>query len=145
MARLTLPLRSRCPKLATNAVAVLLSNGNGSSRAPVTYPVNGPSLGLGVADFNHDGKLDVVSAGSGVSVGMSVLLGNGDGSFQAAINSATQSEYIGSPMLIADFNQDDNLDIAATTVGAHGFIFLLCTWEMGTEPFKLTLFPFRRC
>lgn len=79
------------PQVGTFAVAVLLSSGNLSFQAPVTYAVSGASQGLGVADLNHDGKLDIVSAGSGVSIGISVLLGNGDGTFQSAITSATQS------------------------------------------------------
>jgi hypothetical protein len=126
------------PQVGNYAVAVLLSSGNGSFQAPVTYPVNGASLGLGVADFNNDGKLDIVSAGSGVSVGMSVLLGNGDGTFQAAINSATQAVYMGqSPLLIADFNQDGNLDIAAATSGAHGFVFFTLYWGNGDGTFQV--------
>jgi hypothetical protein len=130
------------PQVGNYAVAILLSSGNGSFQAPVTYPVNGPSSGLGVADFNHDGKLDIVSAGYGVSVGISVLLGNGDGSFQAAINSATQSVDLGqSPMLIADFNQDGNLDIAATTAAAHGFSFFTLYLGNGDGTFQVDVFP----
>jgi hypothetical protein len=84
------------PQVGNFAVAVLLSNGNGTFQSPVTYPVNRASQGLGVADINHDGKLDIVSVGYGVSAGISVLPGNGDGTFQSAVNSATQTVFMGS-------------------------------------------------
>ena len=129
------------PHVGTYSVAVLLSNGNGSFQAAVTYPVNGASFGLGVADFNHDGILDIVSAGSGVSAGMSVLLGKGDGTFQSAVNSATQAVFMGpSPLLIADFNQDGNLDIAGATSAAHGFVFFTLYLGNGDGTFQVDVF-----
>jgi FG-GAP-like repeat len=101
------------PQVGTYAVAVLLSNGNGTFQAPVTYNVNGKPLALATADINKDGKLDIVAGGNGISA----LLGNGNGTFQAAINSDPSSILGSSPLLIADFNQDGDLDIAnATTV-----------------------------
>jgi hypothetical protein len=43
---------------------------------------------VAVGDFNHDGKLDVAVLGSN---GGSILLGNGDGTFQAPLNFNTSS------------------------------------------------------
>jgi FG-GAP-like repeat/Abnormal spindle-like microcephaly-assoc'd, ASPM-SPD-2-Hydin/FG-GAP repeat len=106
------------PQVGNYAVAVLLSNGNGTFQAAVTYPVNADPVALGLGDFNNDGKLDIVSAAFGNGIGISVLLGNGDGTFQAAINSATSVALQAPPLLIEDFNQDGNLDIAAATVAA---------------------------
>lgn len=60
------------------------------------------------ADFNNDGKQDVVGLNSATGM-VSVMLGTGDGSFQAAINSAAGGT--GVKMSIADFNHDGNLDI----------------------------------
>src|SRR4029077_19946652 len=46
------------------------------------------------------------------------LLGNGDGTFQAVINSATTLVLGATPLLIADFNHDGSLDIASATTAA---------------------------
>ena len=61
-------------------VAVMLWNGDGSFQVPVTY-ATAPAPGwVNVADLNGDGILDlVVAADSGA---VSVLVGNGDGTFQ---------------------------------------------------------------
>jgi len=53
--------------------------------SPVSYPVGTSPAGVVVADFNGDGKLDIAVANSG-SANVSILLGNGDGTFQAAVN-----------------------------------------------------------
>jgi FG-GAP-like repeat len=61
------------------------------------------------ADLNGDGKLDVAYTNS-LSYGFSVLLGNGDGTFQPDIVSATSND----PSLITagDFNGDGKPDVA---------------------------------
>ncbi len=82
-----------------------------------TYPVGTSPTAIVVGDFNGDGKPDLAVANSG-SANVSVLLGNGDGSFQAAKNFATG----GSPNSIAvgDFNGDGKLDLVVGDSGAQG-------------------------
>ena len=66
---------------------------------------------VAVADFNGDGKLDLVVGGANsdnVNV-VSVLLGNGDGTFQAAVNYGAGT---GGPVAVGDFNGDGRLDLA---------------------------------
>ena len=78
-----------------NAVAVVLGNGDGTFGAatklilPATY-IAGFTV---VGDFNGDGKLDVVAGDNPAynaplseTAVFSVFLGNGDGTFQAAVN-----------------------------------------------------------
>jgi hypothetical protein len=65
-------------------------------------------------DFNGDGILDLATAGGG---GVSVLLGNGDGTFQPARNTSTTESPSGQNALaVGDFNQDGKLDLASANV-----------------------------
>jgi hypothetical protein len=74
-----------------NSVSVLLGNGDGTFQAPVNYTVSGPqSVAVGDFDGRHYANglpiLDLVVAGGST---VSVLMGNGDGTFQGAQNFAT--------------------------------------------------------
>jgi hypothetical protein len=68
-------------------------------------------LALAVADLNNDGRLDIVTANN--SFGASVLLGNGDGTFQAyrPVGSSAGPTWV----TVADFNNDGVPDLAVTT------------------------------
>ncbi len=124
--RLDAAIEVPLPQVGNYAVAVLLGNGDGTFQSAVTYPVNEQPSALAVADFNNDGKLDLVTLGLEPSVAyrVSVLLGKGDGTFQAAVN--TDISIIAVALVIADFNLDGNLDVAtgSTNLGAP-LIFLL--------------------
>jgi hypothetical protein len=73
---------------------------------------------IAVGDFNGDGKLDVALGNEGGSNGggtpsstFSVLLGNGDGTFQAPI--ATSAPLYLTEIAAGDFNGDGKLDLVA--------------------------------
>ena len=97
------------------AVAILLGNGDGTFAPAQTIPTAGSILyypiALAVGDFNHDGRLDIATANN--QVGVSVLLGNGNGSFQPYKSLGTDK----GPSWIAagDFNNDGVPDLAVTT------------------------------
>lgn len=105
-------------------VSILLGNGDGSFQAPISVrpPVTPSSLGVG--DFNHDGKLDVATAGQFLATSkLTVYLGNGDGTLKQG------SSYLveGSPESIAvgDFRNIGKLDLAVADLEGVGVSVLL--------------------
>jgi autotransporter-associated beta strand protein len=78
------------------SVNVLLGNGNGTFQAAVNYPVAHTPSTLTVGDFNGDGKLDLLTTSFDFGIPtMSVLLGNGDGTFQDAVTSPLDRQAFG--------------------------------------------------
>jgi hypothetical protein len=90
-----------------NVLSVLLGNGDGTFQKPVTYS-RGAAYSLAVADFNQDGKPDIVVANVDSS-SVSVYLGNGDGSFQPAVDSPTT--FGSYSLAVGDFNSDGKPDV----------------------------------
>lgn len=87
--------------------------GDGTFQSGPVYPIGALPTSVTTADLNGDGKLDLVTAnGSDISVqgNISVLLGNGDGTFQPAVNYDAGS--LPSSVAIADYNGDGKLDLA---------------------------------
>jgi hypothetical protein len=100
--------------LYTHTVSVYLGNGYGRFEHHGDYPAGGFGDSLVVGDFNGDGKLDLALRG------VSVLLGNGDGSFQKPlVYPVSESSYLA----VGDFNGDGKLDIAST--GADNLVYIL--------------------
>jgi VCBS repeat protein/HYDIN/CFA65/VesB family protein/ASPM-SPD-2-Hydin domain-containing protein len=89
---------------------VLLGKGNGTFQTPVYYSAGFGPQSLAVADFNHDGNLDLAVSG-GLDPVISILFGNGDGTFQPAVDVSMNS----APTYVAvgDFNGDHIPDLIA--------------------------------
>jgi hypothetical protein len=69
------------------------------------------------ADINNDGRLDLVVANPAAN-SVNVLLGNGNGTFQAPKGSAAGDNPIS--IAVGDFDEDGKLDLAAANGGATG-------------------------
>jgi hypothetical protein len=83
-------------------------------KAAVTYPVGTAPFGVAAGDFNGDGKVDLAVANGGDG-SVSILLGNGDGTFQPANNIAAGKSPIS--IVAGDFNADGRLDLAVADSG----------------------------
>src|SRR5579863_4874192 len=98
-----------------NSVSVLLGNGNGTftSASGSPFTVGSGLYSIAVGDFNGDGNLDlaVMDANNGA---VSVLLGNGKGSFAAVSGSPFAVGNAPYSLVVGDFNGDGNLDLAVT-------------------------------
>ena len=98
-------------------IAVLLGDGVGGFRPAVTYS-DYETGSIAVRDVNADGKPDIVavfcSGGLNCQVGIiGVLLGNGDGTFQPALLSASGGSRTGMAG-VADMNRDGKPDVLLT-------------------------------
>jgi hypothetical protein len=97
--------------LAKGSVSILLGNGDGTFQPAVVYPVTGEQDSLVTADFNGDGKLDLATVGFSSSPNVvSILLGNGDGTF-GPISTYAVGSGPGS-VVVSDFNHDGLADLA---------------------------------
>jgi len=108
-------------------VGILLGNGNGTFQTPVNYGAGNSAYSVAVGDFNGDGKPDLAVADYGsfngstyVGSGVSVLLGNGDGTFQSAVNYA--GGINATSVAVGDFNGDNKLDLAVANPGGWAWI-----------------------
>ena len=92
---------------------MLLGNGDGTFQPVVAYDSGAPGAwSVTVADVNGDGKPDLVVGNfDGFESVMSILLGNGDGTFQGA--NACCWDANGLSAAAADFNGDGILDLVS--------------------------------
>ncbi len=123
---------------------IALGNGDGSFQTPQPFSIGAansfPEWAV-AGDFNGDGRLDLAIANWNSSVPtpvastVSILLGNGDGTFQPP------QQYLESPgqdnsgdrLVVGDFNNDGNLDVAVSHVGG-GISVLLGNGDGTLQP-----------
>lgn len=100
---------------AVNTLGILLGNGDGTFQPPTIYSTPDADPGSGLAsvakgDFNGDGRMDLaISRGGCGHAG--ILIGNGNGTFQQAVNYPTGLAD-SHALTVGDFDGDHKADLA---------------------------------
>ena len=114
------------PNSSVDTVSVLLGNGDGTFADKVDFATADYPTTAALSDVNGDGWIDIVTSNSGGppwdSGTVSVLLGNGDGTF------ATKLDYLGGGLGLAlgDLNGDGRPDIVTTSRNSVGVLLSSC-------------------
>jgi len=104
--------------IINSPLAVMTGDGQGHFTAPTQlFPLGNQPIWISVGDFNKDGKPDVVVANNGLiqsPASTSVLLGNGDGTFQPQTTLPLPANAAPLDVEAADLNGDGNLEIVSS-------------------------------
>ena len=106
------------------SVNIYLGNGDGTFQAARNYPVAASASAsrlLAIGDFNRDGIQDLVATNSSLNQ-VAVLLGNGDGSFNAPSYYTVGAKPWN--VVVGDINQDGFLDLAVAADGSSSVTIL---------------------
>ncbi|MFV9927715.1 MAG: FG-GAP repeat domain-containing protein [Candidatus Midichloria sp.] len=100
---------------------------------------SGSYVEIVAGDFDGDNQYDVAVTSS---IGVSILIGNGDGTFQAPMNySAAEivSHSFASGLTIGDFNKDGKPDLATINWSITSILLNITVWPTTTtEPTTTT-------
>jgi hypothetical protein len=132
-------------------VSVLLGHGDGTFAPALTFATGFDPRHLAIADFNGDGIPDLavsdVGNGGPGNAGVSVLLGNGDGTFQPARHYAVGGDITG--LVAGHLRGNGSNDIALTNRSGSvasvllndgdGTFQLPVSYPVGNDPFGVTL------
>lgn len=141
-----------CPFPTDGTVGVLLGNGDGTFQTAVTYSSGASgTISVTVADVNGDGNPDVIVAHVCIDLNcdssVSVLLGNGNGTFQTAVSYGSGG-FEAVSVTVADINGDGKPDLIVANqcfnsscegAGSEGLIGILLGNGDGTFQTAKTL------
>src|SRR6266851_3430493 len=108
------------------SVSILLGVGDGTFQPAVNFSVGGSPYSqpqsVAVGDFNGDGFLDLAVVNANDD-NISVLMGNGNGTFRPAVNYGTGVDPYS--VVVGDFNGDSFLDLAVANDVSNNVSVLL--------------------
>src|SRR5208282_4161719 len=129
------------------SVSVLLGNGDGTFQQSVNYYASIPSWVI-AQDLDSDGKVDLAASDSGlfgvsptVAPGVSVLKGNGDGTFEAGVFYPAGNGDNLNFVAAGDFNDDGKTDLVLVDELSSQVITLLNTGDATFSPTSPLTFP----
>ena len=114
------------PEIPPGHVSILFGDGMGSFSAPANFEVADNAASVAVGDFNGDGHQDLAVTTTNVFLDdnvVSILLGNGNGSFGAATNFGVV--HFPNSIVAGDFNGDGKEDLAVANSSAPYVSILL--------------------
>jgi hypothetical protein len=151
--------------LVSNDVSILLGTGTGSFGPATNFAVGLHPVSVAIADFNGDGIMDLAVVNAGYDTGdalipgsLSVLLGNGDGTFGTATDISVGNKPVS--VAAADFNGGGKTDLAVvngdiksgSTVTPGSLLILLgngdgtfgtpANYTVGSDPAAVTIADF---
>ncbi|MEO8151255.1 MAG: T9SS type A sorting domain-containing protein [Bacteroidia bacterium] len=99
-------------------VSVMSGKGAGSFGSATNFAVGTSPISIIGADFNGDGKIDLATANmvNNVTGNVSVLLGNGAGSFAPVTNFGVGAATVPKSICSADFDGDGKIDLAMACI-----------------------------
>jgi hypothetical protein len=98
--------------LALPGAGVLLATGDGTFGPRSTYPVAESSpQDIATGDFDGDGRLDLAVTINTPNHSLSLLGGNGDGTFKAPVNFPNTSGFDSPAIVATDLDEDGRLDL----------------------------------
>jgi hypothetical protein len=134
-------------------VIVLLNNQDGTFGSPIRTSAGTNPNFVAAADFNRDGKQDIVVTNQSTG-NVSILLGNGDGTFTLKSNvcvGSTPCKGVPVSVAVADFNGDGKLDLAVANYDDVSVSVLLGkgdgafvtskSWTVGANPLSIVAAP----
>lgn len=126
--------------LATGKNVTVFLQGNSNNnmvilQPPVNYQAHTNPAAVATGDFNGDGNTDVAIANNG-SNDVSILFGNGDGTFQAPQNFLVGSKPLA--IAVGDFNGDGKPDLAIANNADNTVTILLNTTPTNSSTFSFT-------
>lgn len=97
-------------------LAIYFGNGDGTFSTPTYIDVDGSASFVATGDLNNDGFVDIALANED-SQAVTVLFGDGTGSFFLPMDFSPGAGYQPRALVIADFNLDGTNDIATVNIG----------------------------
>jgi hypothetical protein len=106
-------------------VVIYLGKGDGSFESPRSFPAGASPRYMVVGDVDGDHNPDlIVSASAPGSVGFSILMGEGNGTFHASVIITAANGAAGGILAVGDLNRDGHLDVVTCDLQGNAEVFI---------------------